>query len=243
MPIRFRCAYCNQLLGIARRKAGQVVRCPTCAGQVVVPSPEEAGEEANAEAGAPSVPSPPVFERSDFDELFQAPAAPEPPAPLPATEGPLRGSGAYPVESFEPPPRPPPSEPPAPAAHHPGGLVLSPAKATALTVAAILLIALAFGIGLFVGLSLNRGAPATGPASAPAGARGPGAAARAPAARPVEQLVQGRHVQRGGPDQGDGGGPQAEGQRAGAEGDDPRVAAGVEVQQRRPDRAAGRAHG
>ena len=43
MPIRFRCAYCNQLLGIARRKAGTVVRCPGCSGQVVVPSLEEAG--------------------------------------------------------------------------------------------------------------------------------------------------------------------------------------------------------
>src|SRR5207253_599174 len=40
MPIRFRCAYCNQLMGIARRKAGTVVRCPKCAGQVVVPHPE-----------------------------------------------------------------------------------------------------------------------------------------------------------------------------------------------------------
>ena len=33
MPIRFRCAYCNQLMGIAHRKAGSVVRCPTCGGQ------------------------------------------------------------------------------------------------------------------------------------------------------------------------------------------------------------------
>src|SRR5262249_61750502 len=38
MPIRFRCAYCNQLMGIARRKAGNVVRCPRCAGQVIVPN-------------------------------------------------------------------------------------------------------------------------------------------------------------------------------------------------------------
>ena len=30
MPIRFRCAYCNQLMGIARRKAGTVIRCPNC---------------------------------------------------------------------------------------------------------------------------------------------------------------------------------------------------------------------
>lgn len=40
MPIRFRCAYCNQLMGIARRKAGTVVRCPKCAGEIIVPMPE-----------------------------------------------------------------------------------------------------------------------------------------------------------------------------------------------------------
>ena len=67
MPIRFRCAYCNQLMGIARRKAGTVVRCPTCAGQVVVPRPEGgAGGKADA------------FEGNDIDEVLQhsAPAAP-----------------------------------------------------------------------------------------------------------------------------------------------------------------------
>lgn len=40
MPIRFRCAYCNQLMGIATRKAGKVITCPKCAGQVVVPKPD-----------------------------------------------------------------------------------------------------------------------------------------------------------------------------------------------------------
>ena len=34
VPIRFRCAYCNQLMGISRRKAGTVVRCPTCSGRL-----------------------------------------------------------------------------------------------------------------------------------------------------------------------------------------------------------------
>jgi phage FluMu protein Com len=43
MPIRFRCVYCNQLLGIARRKAGTVVRCPHCSEQLIVPSPTDAG--------------------------------------------------------------------------------------------------------------------------------------------------------------------------------------------------------
>jgi DNA-directed RNA polymerase subunit RPC12/RpoP len=41
MPIRFRCAYCQQLMGIARRKAGAVVRCPRCAGEVIVPPTHE----------------------------------------------------------------------------------------------------------------------------------------------------------------------------------------------------------
>lgn len=41
MPIRFRCVYCNQKMGIARRKAGSVVDCPKCKGQLVVPQPAE----------------------------------------------------------------------------------------------------------------------------------------------------------------------------------------------------------
>src|SRR5256714_11793322 len=83
MPIRFRCAYCNQLLGIARRKAGTVVRCPTCAGQVVVP-PSDVPDPPEMAAAPPPAPTraptpapapaparePPVFERNDFDELL-----------------------------------------------------------------------------------------------------------------------------------------------------------------------------
>jgi hypothetical protein len=67
MPIRFRCAYCNQLMAIARRKAGTVVRCPTCAGQVVVPDPGKAAP-AEQPGGAD------LFERPDFDAPFQQPA-------------------------------------------------------------------------------------------------------------------------------------------------------------------------
>src|SRR5262245_3752774 len=95
MPIRFRCVYCEQLLGIARRKAGTVVKCPNCAGQVIVPSPE--GEDDPSDPEAPTAeaepvqarqwatvpektaPAPPpargdggmLFERSDFDELLK----------------------------------------------------------------------------------------------------------------------------------------------------------------------------
>src|SRR5438105_3940297 len=65
MPIRFRCAYCNQLMGIARRKAGTVVSCPTCRGQVVVPTPEP---QQQAEPAAPgNGPAANVFEQKDFD--------------------------------------------------------------------------------------------------------------------------------------------------------------------------------
>ena len=96
MPIRFRCVYCEQLLGIARRKAGTVVKCPNCAGQVIVPSPEGDDDAADpddvtaeaepAEArklatiAEKTAPAPPpatrgeggmLFERSDFDELMK----------------------------------------------------------------------------------------------------------------------------------------------------------------------------
>src|SRR5215468_8180210 len=76
MPIRFRCAYCNQLMGIARRKAGTVVSCPTCSGQVVVPKPEGAEEPEEKSppqpvAGGGPRAEPDLFERSDFgQDLF-----------------------------------------------------------------------------------------------------------------------------------------------------------------------------
>jgi hypothetical protein len=157
MPIRFRCAYCNQLLGIARRKAGQVVRCPTCAGQVIVPTPEEdeaEPEPEGAETAAASVEEP-LFERSDFDELLSekapvpsiasppAPPPPRPPAPPPAPAAGPGNSLAFDVDRE----RPGPAARPAPAT----GIVLSPARATFLTVLGIILLAVAFGAGVLVG--------------------------------------------------------------------------------------------
>ncbi len=41
MPIRFECVHCGKRLGIARRKAGAVVTCPTCHKQLIVPTPSE----------------------------------------------------------------------------------------------------------------------------------------------------------------------------------------------------------
>src|SRR5438445_298306 len=40
-PIKFRCFRCNQLLGVARSKAGAVVACPKCSVELIVPEPEE----------------------------------------------------------------------------------------------------------------------------------------------------------------------------------------------------------
>jgi hypothetical protein len=161
MPIRFRCAYCNQLLGIARRKAGTVVRCPTCAGQVVVPTPE-AEEEV---VPTPQAPKGGLFERSDFDNLFE----PLEPAPLPSPAG---APQPAPAAAPAPPPAPagwrtevggdidveqvrvPQGEPFAPAGKPAGprpGIVLSPLVATILSVLIILGLAAAFAAGLAVG--------------------------------------------------------------------------------------------
>lgn len=40
MPIRFRCSYCNRLLGIATRKAGTETVCPHCGYTITVPIPK-----------------------------------------------------------------------------------------------------------------------------------------------------------------------------------------------------------
>ena len=41
MPIRFRCTYCNRLLGIATRKAGTQTTCPHCGYALTVPMPAD----------------------------------------------------------------------------------------------------------------------------------------------------------------------------------------------------------
>src|SRR5262245_62249565 len=50
MPIRFRCVYCDTLLGIARRKSGTVVKCPSCAGRLIVPAREADDDDAGPDA-------------------------------------------------------------------------------------------------------------------------------------------------------------------------------------------------
>src|SRR5262249_7397473 len=65
--MRFRCGYCNQLVGGPQRKAGQLVQWPTCRVQGVVPTSEavtkepaqapKAGEDSGLIPGPVSQPS------------------------------------------------------------------------------------------------------------------------------------------------------------------------------------------
>jgi hypothetical protein len=154
MPIRFRCAYCNQLLGISRRKAGSVIRCPTCTGQVVVPQ-AGADEVEDDQPGRPL-----VFERDNFDQLLNANESD--PVGLPRQE-PARGAPQFPVatpsaevdEQTEAGMREKPRHGqarPNPATKS----ILARPKVSAVLVG--LFILLAFGAGVWVGYSLK---PAT----------------------------------------------------------------------------------
>lgn len=150
MPIRFRCAYCNQLLGIARRKAGTVVRCPTCAGQVVVPATD--GAEPSVNAGD----EPPLFERNDFDELFELPAGPDVRGGEAAAAAAAPPAGAWGTHADRDQELQPLGVPRGEAAgfgpmERPPGIVLSPVLATVLAVVVVVLLAVAFGAGVLVG--------------------------------------------------------------------------------------------
>ena len=143
MPIRFRCTNCDQLIGIARRKAGSMVRCPACRREIAVPT--------DAEDDSPPVfpPTPArqdLFDRDDFDALLaggtsMAGAKPVPapvPRPLAEIAGPKEVAvGAEPVAVSLVPLQ--------------GGIVLSPGWVTMLTVVFLLLLAMAFALGLLVG--------------------------------------------------------------------------------------------
>ncbi len=136
MPIRFRCVYCDQLLGIAKRKAGSVVKCPNCAGQLIVPSPSPADNESDQDlptAAADDVvlepardqsdktahtPTPAnegpgmLFERSDFDELLKPAIERREPALVGQAQRPARKQAASapapsPAPAIAPAPHPP----------------------------------------------------------------------------------------------------------------------------------------
>jgi hypothetical protein len=159
MPIRFRCVYCNQLLGISRRKAGTIVRCTSCEGQLIVPDPNEGATEPapkgpevqpTAVRQDQPAPNPDLFEQGDFDALLEpyragnGPAAVASPPKPPSSR--LKGSAS---------PSPAPSG--VSSATSLTGLVLSRAQLTVISVVLVLTLGLAFAGGLLLGLSLRGG--------------------------------------------------------------------------------------
>ena len=127
MPIRFRCAYCSQLMGIARRKAGTVVKCPKCAGEIIVPTPEEpeSGPEGVELPSSDEGPEEPAGELDFAATDANAATATEPAPPIPAL-----------------PPPPPPTR---------VGVFLSVGTLAISVVVVILLLILMFVLGLVIG--------------------------------------------------------------------------------------------
>jgi DNA-directed RNA polymerase subunit RPC12/RpoP len=174
MPIRFRCVYCDKLLGIGRRKAGAIVNCPHCGEKLIVPTPEpedatsephdllEAAREEAEERALAGADGPQLFERSDFEALLQ----PEPTFRSTENDRPAASAKAtrpkfesVPAPPFEPIPNvrdQPAAQAPAPVEdRRPAGIYISPSKATVLSVIAVLLLAAAFAGGLLVGRLLK----------------------------------------------------------------------------------------
>ena len=121
MPIRFRCTYCNRLLGIATRKAGMETTCPHCGYDITVPDPSEEppkterlnlediddllGESGSGTAKA--VAAPPALAEKSEPQVVAKPAespAAKPrhtPAPAPKRASPSTTSGERPLFEAE----------------------------------------------------------------------------------------------------------------------------------------------
>jgi hypothetical protein len=160
MPIRFRCVYCNQLLGISRRKAGTIVRCTTCAGQLIVPDPSDPVTTEPAGTRDHIMPSGPpptesggaghIFEHSDFDAILeplaggqQPSAVASPPAP-PASQSKDKWASATAS----------PSSTTSPVTTAPV-LTLSRQAVTIISSILVLGFGLAFAGGILLGMSLK----------------------------------------------------------------------------------------
>jgi hypothetical protein len=173
MPIRFRCVYCDKLLGIARRKAGTIINCPHCAEKLIVPTPDPADTAAEPDEGSvqgstsekafAGAPPPPLFEKIDIDAMLQGKPMIRPfgePVFEPPKQKTIRtesGPGFPPLYSAAPAQA---ATKPGPSAlgpvARPRGYYVSPAKATWLVLLMIVLLALAFGAGWMVRRSISK---------------------------------------------------------------------------------------
>lgn len=142
MAIRFFCKGCNQLLGIARRKAGRKIACPKCGFSQTVPS-EEAAAAAFAMSRLGRSPEP-VDEASTLVVYEDEPAAAELPGQAEA-EGPPAAPPPEP-DAIAPPPEP---EAQAPV---PRGMILFHRHTLYVQAVLFVLVGLvAFGSGYFIG--------------------------------------------------------------------------------------------
>jgi hypothetical protein len=143
-------------MGISRRKAGTLVRCPVCASSVAVPAQSTDDPPAKALSGVRKQTKveapPPIFERSDFDQLLHEPVRREAVVPIAVPDVDFR---AGPTEERRE-NGSPSAEFPQPKLHAAAGLLLTPRRATILAVFAIISLALVFALGYWFGAAVGR---------------------------------------------------------------------------------------
>ena len=159
MPIDFRCAFCNQLMRIGRRKAGTVVRCPKCKNDIVVPKVEN-GAMDGPEHSQNAPPNPQagdggLFEQSDFEKVFgEGTAAGPQMLQPPKTSG---TAPASPWAAFPNPASPGPAEyeavPLGPVKNLPRGVFVTSGVLAAVSAVVVVLMGMAFFLGLLLGRS------------------------------------------------------------------------------------------
>lgn len=118
MPIRFRCSYCNRLLGIATRKAGTQTTCPHCGYSITVPVPNE-DESKTERINFEDVEAMLGREVTEIGDPASAAARPVAAAPVVAAPPPEKPrsepkSAAAAVPASRPRPAPPPLPKPVP---------------------------------------------------------------------------------------------------------------------------------
>lgn len=180
MPIRFRCAHCDKLLGIARRKAGTIVNCPQCGQPLIVPTPEEEPEsdapspdestlqsdlktDHDSKAGKQTKPkksAEKLFDDVDIDRLLEESPAINP-MPLPAPTKPHQVdrtvpkpilTQSKPTANLQPLPMPVPVSPEIPT---PTAAGISIGKLIGLIAVVFVLVIGAFIAGVFVGKGMQ----------------------------------------------------------------------------------------
>jgi hypothetical protein len=152
-------------MGIGHKKAGTVVRCPTCTSEVTVPEPNAKVSHRPKRERQPH-----VFERSDFDEIFRVLSRPHRPRSLQA-------ASSLPADS--PAANQPEVAQPAPVTFHPTGFQISGQSRPESTVwwrwrlIAAVVLAIVFGTGFFAGIFIERSLhqPPVEPVSEAAGSR------------------------------------------------------------------------